>query len=270
MGIFPGFGSWINQNTQQSHDQRSGNVKQKSMSEENTHEERDEMKEQLKLWRDENKKKQWYDPPPKVKVETRNDLEWGLCHMQMEFTLGLPPQAAYDVLTNPDNQPYSKMIKNRELLENISRKIESENKGKNSQIVDSEKALSWNFLWWSGTIPIRLYFIEKPRELAVLYGKQKNEMRYMAMFEGSYEVEPMYVDSERFCKHMKPKSREEYRKCSGGQGRIASKVKLDQIFKPSPLFNVPPISWFIRKVTVKTTKTLAEDLQTASAVIRGI
>ncbi|ESQ34430.1 hypothetical protein EUTSA_v10008736mg [Eutrema salsugineum] len=219
MGIFPGFGSWINQNTQQSHDQgeskRSGNVKQKSMSEENTHEERDEMKEQLKLWRDENKKKQWYDPPPKVK-------------------------------------------------ENISRKIESENKGKNSQIVDSEKALSWNFLWWSGTIPIRLYFIEKPRELA------KNEMRYMAMFEGSYEVEPMYVDSERFCKHMKPKSREEYRKCSGGQGRIASKVKLDQIFKPSPLFNVPPISWFIRKVTVKTTKTLAEDLQTASAVIRGI
>ncbi|CAA7036016.1 unnamed protein product [Microthlaspi erraticum] len=173
MGIFPRFGVWINQNAQQplkGESKKSENVKSKSsVSEIDTNEDRDEMKEQLTLWRVSNKKKQWYDPPPKVK-----------------------------------------------------------------------------------------------------YGKEKNAMKFMEMFEGSYEVEPMYVDSERFCKNMKPKNREEYRKCSGGQGRIASKVKLDQVFKPSSLFNLPPISWYIRWFTVKTTKTLIDDLQVRGAMIRGV
>ncbi|CAH2033726.1 unnamed protein product, partial [Thlaspi arvense] len=252
MGIFPVLGGWINQITQQplqAESKKSGNAKSKSTSETNTHEGRDEMKEQLKLWRDANKKKQWHDPPAKVKVETRNDLERGLCHMQMEFTLGLLPQAAYDVLTNPDNQSYSRMIKGRELLENVSRKVTSEDSGK-GQIVESEKALSWNFLSFSGTIPIHLYFIENPRNFSVQFGKEKKAMRFMEMFEGSYKVEPMYVDSERLCKNIKPKSREEYRKCSGGQGRIASKVTFDQIFKPSFSFQSatgslsrPPRMW---------------------------
>lgn len=51
-----------------------------------------------------------------MKVERRNDLEWGMSTIEMQFTLGLPPQAAYDVLTNPDNQPYSRIIKGRQLL----------------------------------------------------------------------------------------------------------------------------------------------------------
>lgn len=43
-------------------------MKFKSKSETNTHEERDEMKHQLKLWRDAEQKEQWNDDPPKVKV----------------------------------------------------------------------------------------------------------------------------------------------------------------------------------------------------------
>ncbi|VVA92287.1 unnamed protein product [Arabis nemorensis] len=185
------------------------------------------MKEQLKLWRDANKKEQWHDAPAKVKVEIRNDIEWGLCHMHIEFTLGLPPQAAaYDVLTNPDNQLYSRVINHRELMFSL--------------------AYCWQ----------------------VHYGKMK--MMFMEMFEGNYTVEPIYVDSERLCKHMKPKSREEYRKCSGGQGRIASKVEMNQVFKPSSLFNLPPLSWYILSITIKTTKTLVQDLQDRSAMIRGV
>lgn len=70
------------------------------------------MKEQLKLWRHAEKKEQWEDVPAKVKVETED----GLCHVDMVFTLGLPPQAAYDVLTNPDNQSYSRIINQRHEL----------------------------------------------------------------------------------------------------------------------------------------------------------
>ncbi|CAL9216065.1 unnamed protein product, partial [Arabidopsis halleri] len=254
MGVFPGFGSWINQNTQQPHkaesDERSEDVKFKSKSETNTHEERDEMKHQFKLWRDAEKKEQWNDAPLKMKVERRNDLEWGMSTIEMQFTLGLPPQAAYDVLTNPDNQPYSRIIKGRQLLENISRKVVSPDTGK-GQLVDTEKAVAWNFLWFSGTIPIIANFIEN---------RQFHR--------------PLYVDAELFCKHKKPKSTEEYEKCSRGQGRIGSKVTLDQMFESSPLpsflFNLPPISWYVRRITIKTMKTLIEDLQITSAVIRGI
>ncbi|ANM61158.1 hypothetical protein (DUF220) [Arabidopsis thaliana] len=112
MGIFPGFGGLINHNTQEP--PKAENVKSKSRSEiKNTdHEERNEMKEQLKLWRHAEKKEQWEDVPAKVKVETED----GLCHVDMVFTLGLPPQAAYDVLTNPDNQSYSRIINQRHEL----------------------------------------------------------------------------------------------------------------------------------------------------------
>ncbi|XP_020870034.1 uncharacterized protein LOC9326649 isoform X4 [Arabidopsis lyrata subsp. lyrata] len=253
------------------------------------------MKHQLKLWRDAEQKEQWNDDPPKVKVERRNDLEWGMSTIEMQFTLGLPPQAAYDVLTNPDNQPYSRIIKGRQLLENISRKVVSPDTGK-GQLVDTEKAVAWNFLWLSGTIPIIANFIENRQFLTVrnfphenqsfytdlgnlnwvslAYFRQvqytvKNKM-FINMFEGQYKVEPLYVDSELFCKHEKPRSTEEYEKCSRGQGRIGSKVTLDQMFKPSFLFNLPPISWYVRRITIKTMKTLIEDLQITSAVMRGI
>ncbi|CAA7036019.1 unnamed protein product [Microthlaspi erraticum] len=264
MGVFPRFGGWINQNTHQQplkgdDSKKSENVKSKSASEKNTNEEKDEMKEQLKLWRVANKKKQWNDPPAKVTTEM------GICHMHMKFTLGLPPKAAYDVLTNPDNQAYSRIVNERELLDNKSRKVVTFDGTR--QVVESEKEVAWNFLSWSRPIPISLYFQEDTENLSVVY--MKNKMKFMKVFDGAYKVEPIYVDSERLCKRRLPKSREEYKKCSGGQGRIASKVTMDQFFQPSSLFNLPPLSWYVRNFTIKFTKDLLEDLQDRSAIIRG-
>ncbi|XP_019094215.1 PREDICTED: uncharacterized protein LOC104756714 [Camelina sativa] len=272
MGIFPEFGGWISQNTQQplkaNHSKRSENVKSKSgFSDIFTNEERDEMKEQLTIWRETEKKKQWFDSPPKVNVERRNDLEWGMSTIDMEFTLGLPPQAAYDVLTNPDNQAYSRIIKGRQVLENISREVVSPDTGR-GQIVHAKKAVGWNFLYWSGAIPITMSFLEY-RQFHTVHYTVKNKM-FIDMFEGQYKLEPLYVDSERLCKHKKPESREEYEECSRRQGRIATKVKLDQLFKPSFLFNLPPISWYVRRITIKIMETLIEDLQVNSAIIRGV
>ncbi|XP_023644787.1 uncharacterized protein LOC17900325 isoform X2 [Capsella rubella] len=218
MGRSPGFGGWINQNTQQpSKDEckRSENVKSKSRPEINTQEERDEMKEQLKLWRHAEKKEQWEDFPPK---------------------------------------------------ENVSRKVVSDDGSRKT--VEAEKAVAWKFRSWSGTIPITLDFVENRKNLSAVY--VKNKMMFMKTFEGSWKVEPIYVVSERLCKNVKPRSREEYKKCSGGQGKIASKVTMNQTFQPSSLLNLPPLSWYIRKITVKITKTLVEDLQDMGAKIRGV
>ncbi|KAF8081038.1 hypothetical protein N665_0909s0025 [Sinapis alba] len=265
MGIFPEFGAWINQNTQQP--RKSENVESKKVSKMKPHEDRDDTKEQLKLWREAEKKKQWIDPSPKVKVEVVNELEWGYCHMKMEFELGLPPQAAYEMLTNPNNQSFTRIIKDHERLQNTSRKVTSKNDGK-GQREDADKVLVWKFHKWSRNIPIRVRTVD-PRKINVRYEIERNDMRFMEIFEGSFKVEPMYVDSKRLCKNMKPKSREEYKKCSGGQGKIASKVVVEQVFKPSFFFNLPPVSWYIRWLTVKTNKAVAKDFQIRAAVLRG-
>ncbi|KAF3585611.1 hypothetical protein F2Q69_00028545 [Brassica cretica] len=169
MGIFPGFGAWISENTQ--HPTKSEkNVKSKPMTQAKTHEERDETKEQLKLWRDANKKEQYHEPPPTVKLKVRTHHSSGLSDMKMEFTLGLPPQVAYDVLTNPDNITYSREIKGRPLLKAVSRKVipEKDEDYQGSMVdVEVEKELSWNFLFLSGTIPIRLNVLEDPKTLYV-------------------------------------------------------------------------------------------------------
>jgi len=86
-------------------------------------------------------------------------------------------------------------------------------------------------------------------------------MMYMKVFEGRWKVEPLYADQERLCKSRSRINEEEYKKCSDGKGRIGSKVTMEQIFQPCSLLNVPPISWFIREITIKTIKNLLEDLR---------
>ncbi|XP_056845779.1 uncharacterized protein LOC108846063, partial [Raphanus sativus] len=251
MGIFPEFGAWISQNTQ--HPTKSEeNVKSKPMAQPKTHEERNELKEQLKLWRDANKKEQYHETPPTVK-KVRTDHNSGISYMKMEFTLGLPPQAAYGFLTNEDNIAYSREIKGRPLLKSVSRKVKQEKDvGDQGSMLDVEveKELAWNFLFLSGTIPIRLNVLEYPNKLDVHYMKQQNGIRSMESFEGWYTVEPVYVDAERLCKHMKPKSQEEYRKCSGGKGLTASKVKVFQTFRPASPWDLPLLSSYVRRLTV--------------------
>lgn len=92
----------------------------------------------------------------------------------------------------------------------------------------------------------------------------------MKVFEGSWKVEPDFVDSERLCKPRMPKSREEYKICSGGQGKVGSKVTMEQIFQPYSLLNLPPVSWIIRGITIKTTKNLLEDLRKAGTTLRKV
>ncbi|CAH8386910.1 unnamed protein product [Eruca vesicaria subsp. sativa] len=151
----------------------------------------------------------------------------------------------------------------------VSRKVTKE-KDQGDLEVEVEKELAWNFLFWSGTIPIGLTAMEDPNKLYVHYIKQQNGIRLMESFECVYEVEPVYVDAERLCKHMKPKTQKEYRKCSGGKGLIASKVNVDLSFRPASPWDLPLLSSYVRWFTVETTKKVAKDLQKRAGDIRGI
>ncbi|CAH8383026.1 unnamed protein product [Eruca vesicaria subsp. sativa] len=220
MGIFPRFGAWINENIEQP--RKSQNVESKKGREMKSHEDRDDTKEQLKLWREAEKEKQWLDPSPKVTKQ------------------------------------------------NISRRFTANGKRK-GRSVTADKVLAWKFRRWSRTIPIRVNSILEPKRPIDVHYKieKKYMMRFMEKFEVSCSLEPMYVDSKHLCKNMKPKNREEYKECSGGQGKIGTKVELEQVFKPSFIFNYPPVSWYIRWLTVKTMKDVARDFQSRAAVIRA-
>ncbi|CAA7036050.1 unnamed protein product [Microthlaspi erraticum] len=251
MSVFPRFGSWINQNSQQplkAESNRSENVKSTSEKDTNKKEiyyDKEEMNKQAQLWRDAEKKHPWYDAPPKVKVTTKN----GICHVNIELTIGLPPDGVFDLVADKQDLELFQIDKfGRQLMDNKSRKVLKRDGPR--EIVEVDKALAWDFLFWSG-------------------GKYKKEkMMFMKVFEGDWKVEPIFVDQERFCKNRLPKSREEYKRCSRGEGKLASKVTMEQRFQPCTLLNLPPVSWYIRGKTIKTTKTLLTMIQEWCAKIR--
>lgn len=91
---------------------------------------------------------------------------------------------------------------------------------------------------------------------------------FMKVFEGCWKVEPLFID-EHLCERSKPKTQEDYHSCSNGRGRIGSKVTMDQMFQPSALLTPPPLSWYIRGITIKTTESMIEDLFAEATRLRG-
>lgn len=91
---------------------------------------------------------------------------------------------------------------------------------------------------------------------------------FMKRFEGCWRVKPVFVD-EKSCFPFKPKTWDEYYSCTGGKGRIGSKVSLEQLIQPA-IVPPPPISWYLRGITSRTTEMLINDLLAEAARIRGI
>lgn len=92
-------------------------------------------------------------------------------------------------------------------------------------------------------------------------------MGFMKRFEGCWQVEPLFVD-EQLCFPYKPETWTDYDSCTGGKGRIGSIVKLEQLVQPA-LLPPPPISWYLRGITTRTTEMLINDLLAEAARIRG-
>ena len=91
---------------------------------------------------------------------------------------------------------------------------------------------------------------------------------YMKKFEGCWKVEPVLLD-EKMCHPLKPKTLKEYMSCTKGKGRIASLVSLEQIIEPA-VIPPPPISWYLRGITIRTTEMLINDLLVETARMRGV
>lgn len=90
----------------------------------------------------------------------------------------------------------------------------------------------------------------------------------MRKFEGCWTIEPLFVDKE-LCLPVEPHTLEGYESCTGGRGRVGSAITLDQLIEPA-LLPPPPISWYLRGITTRTTEMLVNDLIAETARLRGI
>ncbi|XP_047149606.1 uncharacterized protein LOC124821719 isoform X2 [Vigna umbellata] len=211
-----------------------------------------ELNEQLQAWRE---NPSWVDRPPLVKVTVPKG---SLCNLNAEVDVGLPPDAVYNIVTDPDNRRVFKNIK-----EVISRTVLVDEGHR--QVVDLDQAAIWKFLWWSGTISINVLVDQNRKDHSMKFKQTKTG--FMTKFEGCWRVEPLFVD-EAMCHPFKPMTKEDYNACTRGKGRIGSKVSLEQILQPA-IVPPPPISWYLRGITARTTEMLIYDMLAETARIRG-
>ncbi|KAE9607892.1 hypothetical protein Lal_00040023 [Lupinus albus] len=211
-----------------------------------------ELKEQLQAWRE---NPSWVDKPPQIKVTVPKG---SLCNLNVEVDVGLPPDAVYNIVTDPDNKRVFKNIK-----EVISREVLVDEGHR--QVVELEQAAIWRFLWWSGTILISVLVDQNRTDHSMKFKQIKTG--FMKKFEGCWKVEPLFVD-EATCFPFKPLTKEDYNTCTRGKGRVGSKVTLQQVLQPA-IVPPPPISWYLRGITARTTEMLINDLIAETARIRG-
>ncbi|XP_020539220.1 uncharacterized protein LOC105644602 isoform X2 [Jatropha curcas] len=211
-----------------------------------------DLERQLQNWRE---NPSWVDQSPEIKVSVPKG---SLCNLNVKCNVGLPPDAVYNIVIDPDNRRVFKNIK-----EVISRKVLLDEGHR--QVVEVEQAAIWKFLWWSGTISVHVLVDQNRKDLTMKFKQVKTG--FMEKFEGCWRVEPVFVD-EDICYPFKPKTWAEYHSCTRGKGRIGSKVSLEQLIQPT-IVPPPPISWYLRGITSRTTEMIVYDLLAEAARIRG-
>lgn len=123
----------------------------------------------------------------------------GETHLKMDFSIGLPPETVFDIITSHDNQTYSyfKQMKRRKILvfflfsflltvpfllssdysntsENgifLMKSVKSSkvlrDNGRDEKVVVVKKSAPWKFLRWNGKMPLDLVFNENRKDLIV-------------------------------------------------------------------------------------------------------
>lgn len=210
------------------------------------------LEEQMQVWR---ANPTWTDQTPVIKVMVPKG---SFCNLKVKVDMGLPPDAVYNIVTDPDNKRVFKNIK-----EVISRKVLVDEGSR--QVVELEQAAMWRFLWWSGIISVHV-LVDQNRDNHTMKFKQV-KTGFMKQFEGCWVVEPLLID-QNLCHPFIPKTLADYTACTKGKGRIGSTVSLEQLIQPA-IVPPPPISWYLRGITTKTTEMLITDLAAEAAKIRG-
>ncbi|KAM0866365.1 hypothetical protein ACQ4PT_042681 [Festuca glaucescens] len=211
------------------------------------------LERQLQAWRND---PSWTDHPPEIKVTVP---QGSLCNLNLRFEAGLPPDAVYNIIIDPENKRVFKNIK-----EVVSRKVLLDEGSR--QVVEVEQAAIWKFLWWSGILSVHVFVDQNRRNHTVNF--KQGRSGFMKKFEGCWKIEPLLVDKEA-CLPLDPHTLEEHDSCTAGRGRVGSAITLDQLIEPA-ILPPQPIAWYVRGITAKTTEMLVNDLIAETTRLRGM
>lgn len=169
--------------------------------------------------------------PPVLKV---TQPKGSFCQIDARFSVALPPDGVYDIITDPNNRRVFKNIK-----EVVFRKV-LEDDG-NRQLVEVEQLGRWRFLMLSGTFATRVIVEQNREEKLMLFDLSRQGM--MKKFSGSWKIEPMSDGSGE------------------GNATPGSWVNFQQLLEPAV---IPPwpLNGYVRGVTERIIREMLSDLQT--------
>lgn len=185
-----------------------------------------------------------HEPP----VLTVTQPKGSFCQIDARFSVPVPPDDVYDIITDPNNRRVFKNIK-----EVAYRKVLQDDG--NKQIVEVEQIGRWRFLMISGTFSCRVLVEQDREQHTMIFDLVKQGM--MKKFSGSWKIDA-FNTSETSSNGILSATRESQQLEKNGQ--IGSWITFSQVVEPAI---VPPwpLNGYVRGVTAKIVREILGDLQ---------
>jgi len=180
--------------------------------------------------------------PPVMKV---TQPKGSFCQIDARFSVALPPDGVYNIITDPNNRRVFKNIK-----EVVFRKV-LEDDG-NRQLVEVEQLGRWRFLMLSGTFSTRVIVEQNRRECSLVFDMTKQGM--MKKFSGSWKIEPRLASENSIG------TADSNRELPNSDVPSGSWVNFQQVVEPA-IIPPWPLNGYIRGVTERIIREMLSDLQ---------
>lgn len=185
-----------------------------------------------------------HEPP----VLTVTQPKGSFCQIDARFSVPVPPDDVYDIITDPNNRRVFKNIK-----EVAYRKVLQDDG--NKQIVEVEQIGRWRFLMISGTFSCRVLVEQDREQHTMIFDLVKQGM--MKKFSGSWKIDA-FNTSEASSNGLLSATKESQQLEKNGQ--IGSWITFSQVVEPA--FVPPwPLNGYVRGVTAKIVREILGDLQ---------
>lgn len=185
-----------------------------------------------------------HEPP----VLTVTQPKGSFCQIDARFSVPMPPDDVYNIVTDPNNRRVFKNIK-----EVAYRKVLQDDG--NKQIVEVDQIGRWRFLMMEGTFSCRVLVEQDRKEHSMIFDLVKQGM--MKKFSGSWKIDEFDVSEETSTGA--PSATKES-KLSEKHMQMGSWITFNQVVEPT--FVPPwPLSGYVRRVTAKIVREILGDLQ---------
>lgn len=180
--------------------------------------------------------------PPVLEV---TQPKGSFCQIDARFSVALPPEGVYNIITDPNNRRVFKNIK-----EVVFRKV-LEDDG-NRQLVEVEQLGRWRFLMLSGTFSSRVIVEQNRDEKLMLFDLAQQGM--MKKFSGSWKIEPMLTSQ------MSSSTASRESSATAAAAAAGSWVNFQQVIEPA-IIPPWPLNGYVRGVTERIIREMLADLQ---------